>query len=110
MHAPHPTPIDGTRVRCDHTRAWAALGEHYAKAGQHFDVRQAFAADAGRYAAFSQEAPHVFADLSRNRTDTATEALLLSLARECGLEQTAPPCGRARPSTPPSSARCCTIY
>ena len=78
--------IRGDRVRCDHTRAWSALQAHFGQAGRTFDVRDAFAADPGRYAAFSQEAPHVFADLSRNRVDGATEALLFALARECGLE------------------------
>jgi glucose-6-phosphate isomerase len=75
-----------TRVRCDHTSAWAALHAHFDRSARQFDVRSAFAADAGRYAAFSQEAPHIFADLSRNRIDAPTEALLLALARECGLE------------------------
>ena len=74
------------RVRCDHTPAWTALQAHFERSGRGFDVRAAFAADAGRYAALSQEAPYVFADLSRNRIDAPTEALLLALARECGLE------------------------
>lgn len=87
MQAPAPTLFDGVRTRCDQTRAWGALHAHFDSAGRHFDVREAFAADPGRYAAFSQEAPHVFADLSRNRIDGATEALLMALARECGLEQ-----------------------
>ena len=76
----------GQRTRCDQTRAWSALQAHFDSVGRAFDVRDAFAADPGRYAALSQEASHVFADLSRNRTDAATEALLLALARECGLE------------------------
>jgi glucose-6-phosphate isomerase len=33
----------------------------------------------------SQTAPHVFADLSKNHTDAATEALLIELARQTGL-------------------------
>ena len=74
------------RTRCDHTLAWGALQAHYHSAGRSFDVRNAFAADPDRYTALSQEAPHVFADLSRNRVDAATEALLMALARECGLE------------------------
>ena len=74
------------RVRCDYTPAWSALRAHFDARGRQLDVRAAFAEDAGRYAAFSQEAPHVFADLSRNRIDAPTEALLLVLARECGLE------------------------
>ena len=79
-------PWAGQRTRCDHTPAWSALQAHYERAGRSLDVRAAFAADPGRYAALSQEAPHVFADLSRNRVDAATEALLLQLARECGLQ------------------------
>lgn len=92
MQPPAPGILDAVevlhepRVRCDHTRAWAALRAHFDRAGRHFDVRAAFATDAGRYAAFSQEAPHVFADLSRNRIDAPTEVLLLALAHECGLE------------------------
>ncbi|MGV8803765.1 MAG: glucose-6-phosphate isomerase [Polaromonas sp.] len=75
-----------TRLRCDQTPAWAALHTHFATAGRQFDLRDAFAQDAGRFAAFSQQAPHVFADLSKNLIDAPTEALLLALARQCGLE------------------------
>ncbi len=74
------------RVRCDRTAAWAALQAHYEAAGRTFDMREAFAADPQRFGRFSQEAPHVFADLSKNRIDAGTEALLLQLARDCGLE------------------------
>lgn len=87
MPAPAPTRFDDARTRCDQTRAWGALRAHFDSAGRSLDVREAFAADPGRYAALSQEAPHVFADLSRNRIDGTTEALLMALARECGLEQ-----------------------
>ncbi|RZL91138.1 MAG: glucose-6-phosphate isomerase [Variovorax sp.] len=73
-------------VRCDQAPGWAKLHAHYDMAGRGFDLRDAFAADAGRFAAFSQEAPHVFADLSKNLIDAPTEALLMALARECGLE------------------------
>ena len=73
-------------VRCDRAPGWAKLQAHYDKAGRAFDLRDAFAADPGRFAAFSQEAPHVFADLSKNLIDAPTEALLMALARECGLE------------------------
>ena len=74
------------RTRCDHTPAWTALQAAYQGSGKAFDVRQAFAADAGRFGTFSQPAPHVFADLSKNLIDAATEALLLDLARQCGVE------------------------
>ncbi len=74
------------RLRCDQTPAWPALQARFEAIGRHFDVRQAFAQDGQRFARFSQEAPYVFADLSKNLIDTDTEALLLALARQCGLE------------------------
>ena len=40
---------------------------------------------AQRFGRFSQEAPYVFADLSKNRIDAATEALLFDLARQSGV-------------------------
>lgn len=72
--------------RCDNTLAWTALRGHYEAHGRDFDLREAFARDAGRFEAFSFEAPEVFADLSKNRVDLATFKLLLDLARECRLE------------------------
>ncbi len=74
-----------TAVRCDHTPAWAALWHAFGAQGQAFDVRTAFAHDPQRFARFSQHAPHVFADLSKNLIDTPTEALLLDLARQSGM-------------------------
>ena len=75
-----------TAPRCDETAAWAALAGHWQAHGRDFDMREAFARDAGRVAALSFEAPEVFADLSKNRLDTATLHFLLDLARECRLE------------------------
>ncbi|PKO45488.1 MAG: glucose-6-phosphate isomerase [Betaproteobacteria bacterium HGW-Betaproteobacteria-3] len=72
--------------RCDQTAAWRALHAHYDAHGRALDLRDAFAADPQRFARFSQTAPQVFADLSKNRIDATTEALLLDLARQCGLE------------------------
>ena len=74
------------RLRCDQTPAWAALKHHFDARGQHFDVRHAFAQDAQRFENFSQDAPHVFADLSKNLIDADSQALLLALARQCDLE------------------------
>ena len=71
-------------MRCDQTQAWTALQAH-ADLFRGFDLRTAFAADAQRAQALSQTAPFVFADLSKNHTDTATEALLIELARQTGL-------------------------
>ena len=75
-------------TRCDRTPAWAQLQAHFesgAQPARAFDLRQAFAADPARFEAFSQQAPHVFADLSKNLIDAPTEALLQSLARQCGV-------------------------
>ena len=76
-----------TAPRCDRTEAWARLADHHAGAGRALDLRQAFAADAGRAEAFSLQAPEVFADLSKNLWDADTRTLLLALARECRIEQ-----------------------
>ncbi len=75
------------RVRCDRTAAWPRLAAHYDAVGRRFDAREALAADAQRFADFSQDAPHVFADLSKNLIDREAEALLIEMARACGLEQ-----------------------
>ena len=73
-------------LRCDRTEAWAALNAHYDASGKQFDLRSAFAADAERFDRFAVQAPGVFADLSKNRWDASTRALLTGLAAECGLE------------------------
>jgi glucose-6-phosphate isomerase len=75
-----------TRVRCDRTAAWRALQTHFETGARNFDLRTAFAADASRFNALSQPAPHLFADLSKNLLDAQTEQLLVALARESGVE------------------------
>ena len=78
------------RTRCDQTAAWALLKSAFEASGEtsgrSFDLREAFAADPQRFSNFSQDAPHVFADLSKNLIDTATQGLLFDLARQCGVE------------------------
>ena len=73
-------------VRCDKTQAWGALTAHFDSKGKQFDLRTAFGADAARFDHFALQAPGVFADLSKNRWDASTRALLTGLAAECGLE------------------------
>ena len=70
-------------TRCDRTTAWAALQALYAQSGHALDVRQSFAADARRAERFTFEAAGVRVDLSKNRWDEATLALLLQLAEQC---------------------------
>ena len=72
-------------IRCDQTQAWGALQGHFEAHGRELDLREAFARDPGRFNTFSLQAPEVFADLSKNRIDTATLRWLLDMARECGL-------------------------
>ena len=75
-----------TSPRCDQTEAWTALRGHFQAHGRDLDLREAFARDPGRFDAFSIEAPEVFADLSKNLIDLATQRFLVDLARECRLE------------------------
>ena len=74
------------RPRCDTVPAWAQLQAQYAASGAALDLRAAFAADPGSFASFSQDAPYVFADLSKNRIDVTTQSLLFDLARQTGVE------------------------
>ena len=78
--------LPNNRTRGDKTAAWAALQQHFDTSGKNFDARDAFAADAKRFETLSQQAPYVFADLSKNRLDAATQALLMDLARQTGVE------------------------
>lgn len=71
------------RVRCDQAPAWRALQAHFHNAPVH--LREAFETDPQRFDRFSQAAPYVFADLSKNLIDPAGEALLLELAQQCGV-------------------------
>jgi glucose-6-phosphate isomerase len=74
-------------MRADATPAWAALQGHFEAHGRSFDLREAFARDPGRAAAFSWQAPEVFADLSKNLLDTATLRWLLELALQTGVPE-----------------------
>ncbi|MFI0547052.1 MAG: glucose-6-phosphate isomerase [Brachymonas sp.] len=66
--------------------AWQALREHYQSAMPgSFDLRAAFADDPERFRALSLQAPHVFADLSKNYLTRQTQALLTELAVQCDL-------------------------
>jgi len=103
-----PTPATMNRVRCDRVPAWAAL-QAAANKRRDFDLRTAFAADAGRFERFSLSAPHVFADLSKNLIDDHVQALLLELAQQCGVAAHRDAMLQGWPSIPPSNVRCCTL-
>jgi glucose-6-phosphate isomerase len=75
-----------THPRCDQTAAWRQLQERFRASGAAFDLRAAFRQDSARFARFSQQAPQLFADLSKNLIDADAEQLLLALARETRLE------------------------
>ena len=71
-------------MRGDQTAAWQNLAD-LAKTFSAFDLRDAFASDAQRASHFSQDAPGVFADLSKNHWDARIEAQLLTLAEQAGV-------------------------
>ena len=66
--------------------AWRALTEHYQQIHE-VHLRELFANDADRGKRFSAEAAGLYLDYSKNRLTEETLALLVGLARECGLEQ-----------------------
>ena len=76
-----------SRPHCDHTEAWQLLKRHYEQTARTFDLRQAFQSEPKRFEAYSQQAPHVFADLSKNLVDAHVRSLMYELARECMLER-----------------------
>ncbi|MEJ6021053.1 glucose-6-phosphate isomerase [Ramlibacter sp. PS4R-6] len=76
-----------SRPHCDRTQAWQLLRQHYAQQGRVFDLREAFRSDPKRVEEFSQQAPHVFADLSKNLVDAHVRSLMYELARECLFER-----------------------
>ena len=71
-------------MRGDQTAAWQNLAD-LAKTFSAFDLRDAFASDAQRASHFSQDAPGVFAELSKNHWDARIEAQLLALAEQAGV-------------------------
>jgi glucose-6-phosphate isomerase len=85
---------------CDQTTAWALLGQHFHRAGAAFDLRQAFADDAGRFERLSAaSAVCVCGSVAGTCIDAATtQALLLQLAQRMPRRSCiAMPCSRAKP-------------
>ncbi|MDE2616824.1 MAG: glucose-6-phosphate isomerase [Burkholderiales bacterium] len=73
------------RLRCDRTPAWGVLRQLFETRGRTLDLRQVFATDPGRFERLTLQAPHVFADLSKNLVDETLQAALTELARQCGV-------------------------
>ncbi len=68
------------------TTAWQALTDHYFEIkDQH--MRDWFAQDPDRFKRFSLQFEDLLLDFSKNRITAETVALLLDLARECGLPE-----------------------
>ena len=72
-----------SKQRCDQTPAWKKLHGLFSDSGRTLDLRTEFQADAQRFAHFSQAAPLVFADLSKNLLTREIEGALLALAQAC---------------------------
>lgn len=72
--------------RCDETPEWVYLTAAYLQKESSFNIGEAFAKDANRFTLFSQNAPYLFADLSKNYINEATQNLLFNLARACKVE------------------------
>ncbi|MCA1941028.1 MAG: glucose-6-phosphate isomerase [Caenispirillum bisanense] len=65
--------------------AYEALAQHHGRIAE-VHLRDLFASDADRFRRFSRRLPGMLVDFSKNRLTDATLALLLDLARECGVE------------------------
>jgi glucose-6-phosphate isomerase len=74
-----------SKHRCDQTEAWKNLHSVFSKTGRQLDLRTEFQGDNQRFTRFSQTAPHVFADLSKNLLTREIEVALLALAQASGV-------------------------
>ncbi len=77
----YQNPLDVTSLP-----SWKALTDHRLDL-QNFSMREAFASDPQRFSDFSLSACGLFLDYSKNLITHETRDLLVSLAREAGVEQ-----------------------
>jgi len=76
--------MPGTPLR--QRKAWQELERHHQQiAGAH--LRELFAADPGRGERLTASAEGIYLDYSKNRVTDETMALLVELARECGMPE-----------------------
>lgn len=66
--------------------AWIALQEHHQYSARHFRLERLFAADLKRGDTLTAEAAGIYLDYSKNLVTSETMALLMQLARQCGLQ------------------------
>ncbi|WDZ94241.1 glucose-6-phosphate isomerase [Herbaspirillum sp. WKF16] len=66
--------------------AWIALEEHYRDRARHFQLSRLFAANEKRGETMSAEGVGIYLDYSKNLVTSETMALLMQLARQCGLQ------------------------
>ncbi|MFJ3046676.1 glucose-6-phosphate isomerase [Herbaspirillum chlorophenolicum] len=67
--------------------AWVALDEHYRDRARHFQLERLFAIDAKRGESMAAEDVGIYLDYSKNLATAETMALLMQLARQCGLQE-----------------------
>jgi glucose-6-phosphate isomerase len=82
-----PLFIHGQRQAPTEKSAWAALDEHYRDRARHFRLERLFAANARRGETMAAEAVGIYLDYSKNLVTSETMALLMQLARQCGLPE-----------------------
>ncbi|NUU01457.1 glucose-6-phosphate isomerase [Herbaspirillum robiniae] len=66
--------------------AWVALEEHHRDRARHFQLERLFAANDKRGETMTAEGAGVYLDYSKNLVTSETMALLMQLARQCGLQ------------------------
>ncbi|MBP0597460.1 glucose-6-phosphate isomerase [Herbaspirillum sp. LeCh32-8] len=66
--------------------AWIALDEHYRDRASHFQLSRLFAANDKRGETMVAEGAGIYLDYSKNLVTSETMALLMQLARQCGLQ------------------------
>ncbi|HET6343588.1 MAG TPA: glucose-6-phosphate isomerase [Myxococcota bacterium] len=68
-----------------HSDAWQALARHHDSV-KHVHMRDLFAQDSGRFGKMSLQVGDILLDYSKNRVTDATLPLLMTLARQAGVE------------------------
>lgn len=81
-----PLFIYAQREPLTNKSAWIALQEHYRDRARHFQLSRLFAANDKRGESMTAEGVGIYLDYSKNLATSETMALLMQLARQCGLQ------------------------